>query len=374
MKVVFISNFLNHHQTPFCNEMVNRLGEDFKFISTMPLPIERKNFGYDDFSKAEYSINAYLSEEEKARAKSLCDNADVVIFGDAPEEYVENRIAQNKLTFRYSERYFKKGRWHILDPRVLLSLYKKDYKRRDKNVFVLCAGAYVSSDMRFIRSYTNKTFKWGYFPEVKKYKDVNAVIDNKIPFSILWAGRLISWKHPEYAIYVAERLKKDGYNFEINIVGSGKLDKKIEKLIMKKRLQDNFKLTGSVSQANVRRLMEKSEIFMFTSDKQEGWGAVLSEAMNSACAAVAYKGIGSVPYLISDGENGLIFKNKKDLYEKVKSLLIDKELKKTLGINAYETMNTTWNAEVAADRLITLIQKIEKGEDTPFIEGPCSRD
>ncbi len=374
MKVVFISNFLNHHQTPFCNEMVNRLGEDFKFISTMALPTERKNFGYDDFSNAEYSVNAYLSEEEKARAKSLCDSADVVIFGDAPEEYIENRIAENKLTFRYSERYFKKGRWHVLDPRVLLSLYKKDYKRRNKNLFVLCAGAYVSSDMRFIRSYPNKTFKWGYFPEVKKYKDVNTVIDNKIPFSILWAGRLISWKHPEDAIYVAERLKSEGYNFELTIVGSGELEQKLEKRIMKKRLQDQIRLFGSVSQAKVRSIMEKSEIFIFTSDRQEGWGAVLSEAMNSACTVVANKKIGSVPYLIKDEENGLIYKTKKELYEKVKSILIDKELKKALGTNAYETMNSTWNAEVAAERLITLIEKIENGEDTPYLEGPCSRD
>lgn len=35
MKVVFISNFLTHHQVPFCLEMQKRLGDDFKFISTV---------------------------------------------------------------------------------------------------------------------------------------------------------------------------------------------------------------------------------------------------------------------------------------------------------------------------------------------------
>ena len=49
--------------------------------------------------------------------------------------------------------------------------------------------------------------------------------------------------------------------------------------------------------------MEKSEIFLFTSDKGEGWGAVLNESMNSACAVVASHAIGSVPFLLKDGEN-----------------------------------------------------------------------
>ena len=32
--------------------------------------------------------------------------------------------------------------------------------------------------------------------------------------------------------------------------------------------------------------MEKADIFLFTSDRREGWGAVANEAMNSACALV----------------------------------------------------------------------------------------
>ena len=34
MKVAFYSNYLNHHQLPFCLEMVKSLGDDFKFIAT----------------------------------------------------------------------------------------------------------------------------------------------------------------------------------------------------------------------------------------------------------------------------------------------------------------------------------------------------
>ena len=71
----------------------------------------------------------------------------------------------------------------------------------------------------------------------------------------------------------------------------------------------------------VREYMEKSEIHIFTSDRNEGWGAVLNESMNSACVPVANKAIGSVPYLINDGNNGFMYKDENELYEKVKYLL-----------------------------------------------------
>ena len=37
---------------------------------------------------------------------------------------------------------------------------------------------------------------------------------------------------------------------------------------------------------------------------QEGWGAVVNEAMNSGCAVVADHMIGAAPWLIRQGENG----------------------------------------------------------------------
>ena len=53
--------------------------------------------------------------------------------------------------------------------------------------------------------------------------------------------------------------------------------------------------------------MEKTGIFLFTSDRQEGWGAVLNEAMNSGCAVVASHLIGAVPFLKKKKKNGLVY-------------------------------------------------------------------
>ena len=103
----------------------------------------------------------------------------------------------------------------------------------------------------------------------------------------------------------------------------------------------------------------------------------MNESMNSGCAVVASHAIGSVPFLIKDGENGLIYENEnqKHFEEQVIRLLDDAELRSRIGKNAYETIVNMWNAKTAAERFILLTQNlIEKNNtDNLFADGPCSK-
>ena len=66
MKVVFISNFLTHHQVPFCLEMQKRLGDNFKFISTVKIFEWRLKLGFKDLdNEYDFVVKAYESEESK---------------------------------------------------------------------------------------------------------------------------------------------------------------------------------------------------------------------------------------------------------------------------------------------------------------------
>ena len=82
-----------------------------------------------------------------------------------------------------------------------------------------------------------------------------------------------------------------------------------------------------------------------------------------------------MPYLIKDGENGLIYKDGslKDLYNKVKFLLDSREQRERLGVNAYKTLTDVWNADIASERLLKLIETIKEGKASPFTDGPCSK-
>ena len=46
MKFIFVSNYINHHQIPFCEAMRRRLGENFCFIQTEPMAEERVRMGW----------------------------------------------------------------------------------------------------------------------------------------------------------------------------------------------------------------------------------------------------------------------------------------------------------------------------------------
>lgn len=376
MKITFFSTYLNHHQIPFCNEMYMVLGQNFHFIATKKISKERLDLGFIDNSKSfPYSINSYEDPKFYEKAMKLGYESDVVIIGAAPDVFIKERLKENKLTFRYSERLLKKGIIPLLDPRLLKYNIFTHTLYRSKNLHMLCASAYTAYDASILFAYPGKCLKWGYFTEVIEYniEHLNALKTNEI-INILWVGRFLHLKHPEHAVALAKFLKGKKHKFLLSFIGIGEIKAKIEQMVLDFGLQEYVRFLGSMSPDEVRANMLKSNIFIFTSDKREGWGAVLNEAMNSGCAIVASNAIGSVPFLVEDKINGLIYKNGDltDLSDKVESLIMNPEIRELLGRNAYNTMITLWNPKIAAQRIIHLSKTLLNKDDNIFRTGPCS--
>lgn len=373
MKVVFVSNYFNHHQKPFCDEMYKRLGDDFYFVSTTVMREERKKLGYSQDDSPSYVLHTYKSEFQKNKAIDLINDADVVIAGSVPNDMLLERIRKNKLLFRYSERIYKKPASIFKRAYHFYKLRKNDLFK--KNIYMLCAGAYAAEDFASLGMYKNRMFKWGYFPETKEY-DIDKLLSQKKKNTLMWCGRFIDWKHPDDAIELARRLKENGYDFSLNMVGTGIMEEELKTLVLEYGLEDRVHFLGSMPPEKVRDYMEKSEIFLFTSDRQEGWGAVLNEAMNSGCAVVASDEIGSVPFLLCDKENGLIYRSGKsdDLYEKTVSVLNRCNNSERLGKVAYIDLKNKWNSDVACERFFELAKKVSDGDEKNdlFNDGPCA--
>lgn len=383
--LVFVSNYLTHHQKPFCDAMNQALSGNFTFISTMPFEQERLNMGWESSSES-YELRSYLNKENQDKAFELLKNADAVIVGNAIDikEIIKIRMSSNKLTFRYSERLYKKGRWRACNPKNWIRNWNENLRYINKQLYLLCASAYTAADFNLMGAYKKKAFKWGYFPEVKKH-NINELMKNKMSLKstnqsspcalILWVGRFLRWKHPEVPVKLAEVLKHYGYNFDLKIIGSGELEFEINRLIEEKNLVDCVEVLGNMSPKNVRKYMEQADVFLFTSDFNEGWGAVLNEAMNSGCAVVASHSAGSTPFLVEHGVNGLIYRNgnNNDLLNCVKKLLDDLDYCHSLGFNAYYTMVDVWNSDEAANRLIELCKGINNNCIVYYDDGPCSR-
>lgn len=376
MKITFVSNYLNHHQYPLCEALINLKDIIFTFVATMPIRKERITLGYRDMNHEPFVIRAYENKEQEALAEQICAESDLVICGSAPHKYVEIAVAHQRLLFRYSERIFKNGPIYAFSPKAILNMWKLHGKYQKKNVYLLCASAYSALDFNRMGAYKNKAYRWGYFPEVKKYNDISQLLDSKIPNSLLWVGRFIDCKCPEIPIEIARRLKANGYHFTLKMIGNGDLLESMTALVQQYDLQDYVSLMGSLSPEEVRLNMEQSDIFLFTSNFQEGWGAVLNESMNSACAVLASHAIGSAPFLIENGENGMLYSNGdlNSLYRKTCYLLNHSEKRRTMQYKAYETMVSCWSPEVAAERLVRLAQELMKHESCDVFEsGPCSK-
>lgn len=391
--VVFVSNYINHHQIPFCNAMHRLLEGRFLFIQTQAMEEERIQMGWYAGERPSYVRCFYEEESFCRRAISDCD---ILLFGGTDDEsYVAGRLEAGRPVLRYSERLYKTGQWKAVSPRGLVKKYRDHTRYRRSAVYLLCAGAYVASDFHIVRAYPGKIYCWGYFPETRHYDpdklmegkgykaydsdeltegryDPDRLMEGKgyraydpdKPAEgkalLLWAARMIGWKHPELAVETARHLKEKGLSFHIDIIGDGELKPEMEKLAEAYGLGDEVSFLGYQAPETVRRHMEKADIFLFTSDRNEGWGAVANEAMNSGCALVAGHMIGSVPFLVRNGENGYVYEDGRpaQLFAMTEALVRDRGLCRRLGRNAYNTIAQAWNAESAAECLTELMERI----------------
>lgn len=376
ISVTMISNAMNHHQFPFCDSMNEIPDISFRFVATKPISTERLKTGFKDLnSSREYILRSYESKSEYNKAQQLVDDSDFVIYGSAPYEMLRNRKKNGKWIFIYSERLFKEARGKDpLNLKTIVACTLRYTLSSHKNLRLLCSSAFSSNDYRFFRFKENQAYKWGYFPPIssKSFQEILRLKEDK---SIIWVGRMIHWKHAELAIELAKKLKQDTLYFQIKMIGDGPMIESLKEKVRQLGLQDNVHFLGVLDTEKARLEMEKSLIMISTSDRNEGWGAVINEGMSSGCAVVASHLMGATPFLIKDNQNGYVFEsgNIDDLYAKAKELLENQIKREIISKNAYETIACTWNGHQAAERLSEVFRSYKTGNtEFAFESDICS--
>ncbi len=372
MQITFVSNYINHHQTPVSDELYKLTGGSYTFIQTEPMEQERINMGWDTSAAKQPYVKLYY--EDRAACDELIMKSDCVIFGGCEDEsIIMPRLEAGLFTVRYSERIYREGRWRFISPKGLIKKYHDHVRFRKSPVYLLCSGAYVKGDFDLIRAYPGKKLKYGYFTEFKEYGDVHEARNNKTP-EILWVARFIPLKHPELIVELARSLSNAGRDFHITMVGDGEILGDIRRMAERLGVSDRISFEGSKKPEEVREYMRRADIFIASSDYREGWGAVVTEAMNSGCLTIAPRDMGVTPYLIQDGVNGFSYKacNLKQLKNKVEAGMADRENARNMGINAYNTIKDLWNPHVAALRICEFAS--DPAHDmNKYQEGPLSR-
>lgn len=133
--------------------------------------------------------------------------------------------------------------------------------------------------------------------------------------------------------------KREGF-FKVEIIGSI-IDTKYYNCLTKKikeyQLEKNIVFRGRVSNEDKEHYLRTSSIFVFPS-LLEGYGMAIMEAMQYGLPVVAFNN-SAMPYIIKDGYNGLLAKNKctEEFSNNLEKIFNNPDLNNTLKKGALET-------------------------------------
>lgn len=389
MKLVVYSIVLNHHQACVADELYKILYDDYVFVETAECHDQKGSS--EDYSKRPYLVKAWESNVAWHNAMELAETADVCVFGGFEAlPFEKARMKKGLLSFDMGERMLKRGWFNLFSPRIMKMTMAYHFGCwSTKPLYKLCMSAFTKQDQYKLKTFKGKCFKWGYFTHVEmdgyeNYVEAYTDVSTSEITPLMWCSRFLMWKHPELPVQMAKKLKEKGCRFQLDMYGdegnAAKHDKvyprkQLEALIAELGVDDCVQLMGNRPNNEILQAMQKSSIFLFTSDRLEGWGAVANESMANGCVLVASDAIGSSPYLIEDGYNGFMFKscNVESLTEMMEWLLTHPDELKQMQKNAYERMRDVWSPKCAAKALLQLIDDLKNGRDTSLLSGPCSK-
>ena len=176
--------------------------------------------------------------------------------------------------------------------------------------------------------------------ELKQDKRIIAVV-----------GRLEIDKRIDRAVLLINSLVAKQKNVHLLIFGDGSLKDEMDQLVQHHELKDSVDIFGYVEE--VESYYKYLDLILFTSD-WEGMPLTMWEAMANEVPVVA-PDVGGFKEILEENECGLIYEpgNIKEAENKIKILLKDEELRKTLGQNGKTAIERKYSET-------NFINKIEK--------------
>ena len=360
-KLIFITNYLNPHTLSLCDNLYTLFGDDF-------LVLERGKFEEYRLKIGWKKVERNYTEDYLKRLEDVF-SAKVVIFSGLVDKTLSKRIKSGKLTFMQSERPYKVPTNKKTYLKRIIGSFLHFKRYRCDNFYMLALGGYVKEDMNEFNNFTNKVVRFGYFPKLIELNDMKT---NDKP-EITWCGRMLDWKHPEAAIELCKNLINHKIDFRMNIIGSGELFGTIKE--MTSEYGQYITLKESLPFEEMQAILAKSDIVLVTSDRYEGWGAIVNESMFHRCLILANSDIGSAPYLIKNSVNGYSYTNEKEFIDLGVYLATHYKDLESIRDAAKNTIESLWSSEVAANRLFKLVNDYcNKGKLNWFDQGPLSLD
>jgi glycosyltransferase involved in cell wall biosynthesis len=388
--VLQIDRFPSHQQLPLAQSLYRLLGDNFRFACWEPVPSNREALGWRDVGMdAPWMIRAWETEKAGEEYRDRLVTCDVLIGSPRNRQIIIERSAGKKLSLLPTERPLKHqysrfwGIPHKLGgefwPLQVWSYYRyNSQKIRTWHAIdtpfchILSIGAYCPWDLHRLGLFKDRIWTFGYFIEVPVGKPQKR---SEQQTQILWVGRMVDWKRVNVLIKACGILRKKKLDFHLKLIGEGPKKPSLIKLVTKLGLQNMVSFHPPISPQQVQREMKMAHIYVLPSTQEEGWGAVIGEAMAEGCAVISTKGAGAAPILIKHGLSGYLFpvNDIESLAKFLEDLINNPKKNQEMGVEGWNIMRSIWGPDVAADRLVKLIEGLLGREKTPeFQEGPCS--
>lgn len=322
MRLAFYTVTLSPHQLPLARELVKHLGaENFLYICQKPLSKGREKLGWSNQDDALWILPVDGDEEKR---RDWLEHADVLFTYIRDSDLMQRRSRTGLKTIYCSERWFKPLKWG-LDGR--LRMLSPSYRRRareimelakyDPNFMLYPIGIHAARDFAWLLkcritdferrpggrlvgegTYLEKMRLWGYFVAPSQLSPRPALTTNHQARTtrILWVGRMLDWKCVDTIIRAVALAQARGQNISLTLVGDG--PEKNHLKTMAKRLSSPVEFMGPVPITQVRSLMRQHDVYVLSSNAYEGWGAVVSEAMEEGLCVWGTREAGSTATIL----------------------------------------------------------------------------
>lgn len=364
MNVVFITNILSSHQEGWTDLFSTFSDVNFLYLCTRLNPNFEEERRYVCTNKlySKLSINMDLHT-----LNNILNDADFILVGSVEDKRIYSNIKnKNNLIFMFE--HISKFNYHDLYKFRGIRSKFRFWKTRNNRLkylnlkpnYLLSLSYYSPKDFVMSGMKKNNCYNFGYFP---KYSYINdKELKEKDNNLSMFIGR-VEWKHPETALKIHQLLHKNNRNQKLEIYG---FDNAVN--------THDIQYYGFVEHSKIIRQLKKASIFIFSSDRREGWGVALAEAMSCGCIVFANKDAGATNILVNK-ENGFSFNSNNSLKRAIKKYqkMTDNE-KMQMRINAVNTIKNLYSPENAAIRLREFLFTLKnKTKFIPYENGPLSR-
>jgi glycosyltransferase involved in cell wall biosynthesis len=151
--------------------------------------------------------------------------------------------------------------------------------------------------------------------------------------NLLFLGRISDQKGIEYIYQALKLLKQTNLKFKFTMAGRGRQEQ-IYVQKFRDLLDHDFDFKGVVSGEQKIKVLKENNVFLLPSFF-EGLPMALLESMSFGLVPITTD-VGSIGYIITDGENGIFVKrySSEDIVSALQRLSVDKELRNQLSVNA----------------------------------------